>query len=55
MEHEIYFIDTGRSRVYFNVTDGVVSCHDKSTPVSYDKFITFIQTARELGLMAGKI
>lgn len=55
MEHEVYFIDTGHSRVYFSVVDGVVSCCGKATAVSYDDFIKFIHTAQELGLRAGKI
>lgn len=55
MEHETFYLDTGNDRVYFNVIDGTIVCHGKTSAVPYGKLITFIQTARELGLAAGKI
>ena len=55
MIQETFYIDIGTSRLWFNVIDGVVCNHATPTPVPYDKFITFIQTARELGLKTGKL
>lgn len=52
---ETYYLDTGSSKVWFNVADGSVTLHGQATPVPYDKFITFLQTARELGLKAGRL
>ena len=52
---ETYYLDTGSSTVWFNVTDGSVTLRGHATPVPYDKFITFLQTAKELGLKAGRL
>lgn len=55
MEHETFYIDTGNDRVYFNVIDGTIVCRDKTSAVPYKKLITFLQTAKELGMKVGKI
>lgn len=55
MEQEIFYLDTGNDRIYFNVIDGTIVCHDKTSAVPYEKLITFLQTAKELGMKVGKI
>ena len=52
---DIYWLDTGSGRVWFKVTDGVVENRQGRTAVPFDKFITFLQTAQELGMKSGKL
>lgn len=54
-KHDIYWLDTGQGRTWFHVADGVVESKQGRTAVPFDKFITFLQTARELGLKSGKL
>lgn len=55
MERETYYIDFGGGTTYFHVVDGIVICHDKNTNVPYDKLLSFIAVAKELGMKAGKL
>lgn len=52
---DVYWLDTGQGCVWFNVTDGVVENRQGRTAVPFDKFITFLQTAQELGMKSGKL
>lgn len=52
---DVYWLDTGQVCVWFNVTDGVVENRQGRTAVPFDKFITFLQTAQELGMKSGKL
>ncbi|WP_370790326.1 hypothetical protein [Leyella stercorea] len=55
MEQKTYYLDTGNDRVYFNVIGCETVCRDTTSRVSEDKLITFLQTAKELGLKAGSL
>lgn len=55
MEQKTYYLDTGNDCVYFNVIDCETVCRDTTSRVSEDKLITFLQTAKELGLKAGSL
>ena len=55
MEQKTYFLDTGNDRVYFNVIGSETVCRGITSRVSEDKLITFLQTAKELGLKAGSL
>ena len=50
-----YYLDTGNDRVYFNVIGSETVCRNTTSRVSEDKLITFLQTAKELGLKAGSL
>lgn len=55
MEQKTYYLDTGNDRIYFNVIGCETVCRDTTSRVSEDKLITFLQTAKELGLKAGSL
>lgn len=55
MERKTYYLDTGNDRVYFNVIGSETVCRNTTSRVSEDKLITFLQTAKELGLKAGSL
>lgn len=55
MEMKTFYLDTGNDRVYFNITGDVITCKSNVSHVLYDKFITFLHTARELGLKTGEL
>lgn len=53
---EVYFLDTGKNKVYFNIlSDTKISCNHRIYTMPIEKFIDFIHTANELGLKAGKM
>lgn len=52
---ETYYVDFGQGSVYYQVVDGAVICHDKKSPISLNKFLDFIATAKELGHKAGRL
>ncbi len=55
METETYYVMTGQSTLYFQVTDGVVMHGRKPTQVPFDKFIEFLHVAELLGMHTGKL
>ena len=55
MEQKTYYLDTGNDRVYFNGIGSETVCRTTTSRVSEDKLITFLQTAKELGLKAGSL
>lgn len=52
MEQKTYYLDT---TVHFNVIGSETVCRNTTSRVSEDKLITFLQTAKELGLKAGSL
>lgn len=51
-----YYIDFGGGSTYFKVIDSnTIVCRDKAVTMPLQRFIDFINTARELGLNAGKL
>lgn len=51
-----YYIDFGGGTTYFKVIDSnTVVCHDRAVTMPLQRFIDFINTAKELGLNAGKL
>lgn len=55
MQYETYYLDTGNNHVYFNVTDGMVTCAGHVTQVSTTKLLDFLAIARVLGFKTGKL
>lgn len=50
----IYYINFGGGTIYFKVVDNnTIVCYDKSITMPLQRFIDFINTAKELGLKAG--
>lgn len=51
-----YYVDFGVGTVYFQaIDDNTIVCHDKQVTMPLQRFIDFINTAKELGLKAGKL
>lgn len=55
METKTFYLDTGNDRLYFNIIGDVITCNSHVSHVPLDKLITFLHTARELGLKAGEL
>ena len=53
---EIYYIDFGTAKLYYQVLDGTtVISKDHRTTISRDKFLDFLATAKELGHKTGRL
>lgn len=52
---EIYYVDYGAGTVYYHVIDGIVTKDGKPLAISFDKFLDYIATAKELGHKAGRL
>ena len=51
---ETYYVETC-GRAYFNVEDNVIQAHGKRITMPKQKLLDFIATAKELGIIAGKL
>lgn len=51
---ETYYVETC-GRTYFNVEDNVIQAHGKRITMPKQKLLDFIATAKELGIIAGKL
>ena len=51
---ETYYVETC-GRTYFNVEDNVIHAHKKRITMPKQKLLDFIATAKELGIIAGKL
>ena len=51
---ETYYVETC-GRTYFNVEDNVIHAHGKRITMPKQKLLDFIATAKELGIIAGKL
>lgn len=55
-ENEIYYIDTGAAKLYFQlIDDNTVQCRGNTTVMPRQKLVDFISTAQVLGLKAGRL
>lgn len=51
---ETYYVETC-GRTYFNVEDNLIYAHGKYITMPKQKLLDFIATAKELGIIAGKL
>ena len=51
---ETYYVETC-GRTYFRVEDNVIHAHGKRITMPKQKLLDFIATAKELGIIAGKL
>lgn len=51
---ETYYVETC-GRTYFSVEDNVIRARDKRITMPKQKLMDFIATAKELGIIAGKL
>ena len=51
---ETYYMETC-GRTYFRVEDNVIHAHGKRITMPKQKLLDFIATAKELGIIAGKL
>lgn len=51
---ETFYVETC-GRTYFNVEDNVIHAHGNRITMPKQKLLDFIATAKELGIIAGKL